>query len=285
MRRSATLALAAGSGCLIALGASAWAIGQPGCAAGCFVGATLLALTGWWAASRMATRATGAPAVDTRLSEQQIADQVIAAEQDERRRLALMLHDGPLQNLSGISLMHDATLAALQQGEVEEAIPMLERSLARERQTIQTIRDLMVAMEPLVLRDHGFEAAVKALAATIERDGTIGVSLRVADGDGLPEKAQVALYQVLREALAQARKRKPAMIFLDVVARPDGGVGVSVADDGVEERRRASLEAIQDRVRTLKARVEMDTGPGGTVVRIFLPPYVASAPAPAAATA
>ena len=35
-------------------------------------------------------------------------DRLIAAEQDERRRLALFLHDGPVQSLSGISLMLDA---------------------------------------------------------------------------------------------------------------------------------------------------------------------------------
>ena len=38
----------------------------------------------------------------------QLTDRLLTAEQDERRRLALFLHDGPVQNLSGIALMLDA---------------------------------------------------------------------------------------------------------------------------------------------------------------------------------
>src|SRR6478736_343511 len=46
---------------------------------------------------------------------------LIAAEQDERRRIALFLHDGPVQNLSGIALMLDATLHAIQTGKLDDA--------------------------------------------------------------------------------------------------------------------------------------------------------------------
>ena len=48
-------------------------------------------------------------------------DRLIAAEQDERRRIALFLHDGPVQNLSGIALMLDATMHAIQTGKLEDA--------------------------------------------------------------------------------------------------------------------------------------------------------------------
>jgi signal transduction histidine kinase len=255
-------------------GIALWAAGSPTAGAG-----TLLA------AACAGVAATIAAQMDARareqrqqvVGEQRLADELIGAEQDERRRLAILLHDGPLQNLSGIALMHDATLAALRDGNVEDGARLLESSLARERKTIQTLRDLMFALEPLVLRDHGFAAAAKALAETIERDGTIAVSLDVSAGERLPEKAQVALYQLLREALGQARKRLPDRISVDVVERGDGSFGVSIADDGVEERRRASIEALRDRSRVLRARVEMDTGATGTVVRIFLPAYAAGA--------
>ena len=46
---------------------------------------------------------------------------LITAEQDERRRLALFLHDGPLQSLAGIALMHDAALEALAEGRTDDA--------------------------------------------------------------------------------------------------------------------------------------------------------------------
>ena len=46
-------------------------------------------------------------------------DRLIAAEQDERRRIALFLHDGPVQNLAGIALMLDAALHSISTGKLE----------------------------------------------------------------------------------------------------------------------------------------------------------------------
>ena len=63
-------------------------------------------------------------------------DRLIAAEQDERRRLALFLHDGPVQNLSGIALMLDAALHAISTGKLDDARGVLASALERQRATI-----------------------------------------------------------------------------------------------------------------------------------------------------
>ena len=52
-------------------------------------------------------------------------DRLIAAEQDERRRIALFLHDGPVQNLSGIALMLDAALHSVETGKLDDATKVL----------------------------------------------------------------------------------------------------------------------------------------------------------------
>ena len=207
-----------------------------------------------------------------------LAAQLVTAEQDERRRLALALHDGPLQSLSGIALMHDAALAALREGRPDEAAKVIESALQRERELIQTVRDLSFALEPVILRDQGFGAAVRALANQIEQARRISVTLDVGAGERLGEKAQVALYQTIREALSQAVRRRPTQISVGIEARPDGGYAAAVADDGVEERRRANLEAIGERARVINGAVSVEPGPeGGTVVLVSLPAYVAAA--------
>jgi len=71
-----------------------------------------------------------------------LQDELIAAEQDERRRLALFLHDGPVQSLSGIALMLDAVAASLDAGRVEEARRVLTRAAERQRLTIRELREL-----------------------------------------------------------------------------------------------------------------------------------------------
>ena len=61
-------------------------------------------------------------------------DRLIAAEQDERRRIALFLHDGPVQNLSGIALMLDAALHSIETGKLDDARDVLGSALDRQRE-------------------------------------------------------------------------------------------------------------------------------------------------------
>src|SRR6476661_6854748 len=98
------------------------------------------------------------------MSEHDALDRLIAAEQDERRRLALFLHDGPVQQLAGIALMLDATAHLIASGRTDEAKGVLATALARHRETIRELRDLSFALEPVVLRDQGFAPALQALA-------------------------------------------------------------------------------------------------------------------------
>ena len=206
-----------------------------------------------------------------------LTEQVITAEQDERRRLSVFLHDGPLQSMSGIALMHDAALAAIRDGRHEDAARVIESSLERERKTIQELRDLSFAIEPLVLRDQGFHAAVRALGDQIEQSHRVTVSTNVRDGERLGEKTQAALYQIIREAVNQAVRRNPENIEVAVGELDDGGFAVEISDDGVGERRRASIEEIEERVRVLNGRFSVEHGDeGGTMVQVVIPGYVAA---------
>ncbi|MFQ5425463.1 MAG: sensor histidine kinase, partial [Gaiellales bacterium] len=208
-----------------------------------------------------------------------LAEQLISAEQDERRRLSILLHDGPLQSLSGIALMHDAALSALESGDVDAAASVTRRALERERDTLQAMRDLSFAIEPLVLRDQGFVSAVRALADQVERRGDVRVGLDGAVGEELAEKAQVALYQTIREALTQATRRHPKNVTVDVARQDDGSYLTLIADDGMIERRRRNVEAIEERARVLRGTVTVEAGnESGTIVRVVLPGYVAAAP-------
>ena len=207
-----------------------------------------------------------------------LTERLITAEQDERRRLSIFLHDGPLQSMSGIALMHDAALVAIQDGRHDDAARVIESSLERERDTIRTLRDLSFAIEPLVLRDRGFAAAVRALAEQIERSHGITVSADVDVGDRLGEKAQVALYQLIREALDQAVRRQPNRASVRVADDGQGRFTTVVEDDGMGERRRAGIEELDERVRVLNGHVIVESREeGGTRVRVVLPAYAASA--------
>jgi signal transduction histidine kinase len=206
-----------------------------------------------------------------------LSEQLITAEQEERRRMALFLHDGPVQSLAGISLMLDAVIDSLEANKLDEATGVLASALERHRDTIRSLRDLSFNIEPVVLRDQGFGPAVQAFADQVGLSNQIQVDLDVEAADVLTENARVGLYQIIRDAVNQALRRgPPTRISIRVTPREDGGVEAVIADDGAGERRRASFDDIEERARTLSGSLEVEAGDdGGTAVRVVLPPYVA----------
>jgi signal transduction histidine kinase len=201
-------------------------------------------------------------------------DRLIAAEQDERRRIALFLHDGPVQNLAGIALMLDAALHSVEIGKLDDAKTVLGSALDRQRATIRELRDLSFALEPVVLRDQGFGPALHALAEQVGTLNKLRVNLDVEEAERLGETAQVAIYTIVRELLDQAvRRGPPTTVSVTMVATPDGGLETTVADDAEPERRRRSFEAIEERVKQLHGTITVEVGDAGTRTVVTLPPY------------
>jgi signal transduction histidine kinase len=206
------------------------------------------------------------------------ADQLIAAEQDERRRLALFLHDSPVQSMSGIALMLDGVVDAIDRGRFEDAKEILARAVSRQRETIRELRDLSFALEPVVLRDQGFGPAVQALADQVEFSQGVVVDLDVDAADALASRAQIVLYQIIRESVdAAVRRGPPTRISVNIGEVDGGSVETLITDDGSGERRRRVFEALAERARTLGGTIDVDrsSDEGGTAVRITLPPYTA----------
>ena len=204
-----------------------------------------------------------------------LSDQLITAEQDERRRLANELHDGAVQSLSGVALMLEPGSNSIEEGRGEEAQQIFAaRSSVTGRRSAQ-LRDLSFNLEPVVLRDQGFAPAVRALTDQIGLSHNVQVEVDVEPAEQLAEKAQAAMYQIIRETLDQAMQRGPPQT-LSVTMRqtPDGGLETAIADDAPGERRRRSLEELEERARTLNGVLTVDQGEeAGTTVRVVLPPY------------
>jgi signal transduction histidine kinase len=204
-----------------------------------------------------------------------LTDQLITAEQEERRRLANELHDGAVQSLSGIALLLDAGIDSIGAGRDDEARDIIGRALERHRATIGQLRDLSFNLEPVVLRDQGFAPAVRALTDQIAIAHGVRIDVDADAGERLAEKTQAALYQIIREALNQAVRRGPPPNIVVVVREEAGGTfEARVEDDAPGERRRGALDELAERARTLNGELTFEQGPhGGTMVRVSLPPY------------
>jgi signal transduction histidine kinase len=218
---------------------------------------------------------------DARLREAErsrLSDQLITAEQDERRRLANELHDGAVQSLSGVALLLDAGLDSIAEGRADEGRDIIARALERHRATIGQLRDLSFNLEPVVLRDQGFAPAVRALTDQIALAHPVQVNLDVDAADSLAEQTQAALYQIIREAVNQAvRRGPPETLSVTIRELEDGSLETSIDDDAPGERRRRSLDELTERARTLNGDLTVHQGDhGGTTIRVVLPPSAAA---------
>ncbi len=210
-------------------------------------------------------------------SRRELTEQVLAAEQDERRRIALFLHDGPVQSLAGVALLLDAATDFVRRGESGRAVEIMEKALIRTRTTIGELRDLSFNLEPVVLRDHGLTSAVTALAQEKGMEHGIEVDLAVAAAEVLGERAQAALYQIVREALEGAIRRGPPKTFaVNVTQGAEGSLDVLITDDAPSERRRRSIEVLEERARTLGAALTVEQEDSGSTMRLVIPVYAGS---------
>jgi signal transduction histidine kinase len=201
-----------------------------------------------------------------------LSDQLLTAEQDERRRLALFLHDGPVQSMAGIALMLDAVRDSIR----DEARPVMDRVLTQHRETIRALRDLSFHLEPVVLRDQGFGPAVHALTEQLGLAHQIAFEVEVDAAEALGEKVQAALYQIIRESLhGSVRRGPPTRVTVRVERREDSGFEMEIVDNAPGERRRAIFDALAERARTLNGTFDVRGGDDGTTITVTLPPYAA----------
>jgi two-component system, NarL family, sensor kinase len=210
-------------------------------------------------------------------SERALLAERILAEQEERRRLAELLHDGPLQQLSALAQMVDAALATAREGEPGRANEILGRALVLARGATQDLRALCDELEPRALRELGFNAAVGALSRRVAARRDVEIALDIEAADELGEHAQAGLYQIVRESLDQAvRRGAPTRIEISLHTTAGGGAELTVSDDGPPERRSAVLELLAERASTLNARFTSEARwPRGSLIRVELPPSAA----------
>jgi two-component system NarL family sensor kinase len=209
-------------------------------------------------------------------AERQLVAERILAEQEERRRLAELLHDGPVQHLSAIAQMLDTAVAVVREGQAESAEELLARALELARETSRELRALCDDLEPRTLRELGFAAAVETLARRIASTRDVEFELDLEHATELGDNALIALYQIVREAIEQSLRRGSGNVRISLRPAGNKGAELVVSDDGLPERRSAVLEALAERAASLNARSSSEVQePRGSTIRVELPPSAA----------
>jgi signal transduction histidine kinase len=195
---------------------------------------------------------------------------VVAASDEERRRIERNLHDGTQQRLVSLGLNLRLAEANVPSDlvEVRQAIVGVAEELA---EVIDELREISRGIHPAILSEGGLEPAVRTLA----RRSAITVELDGALDDRLPEPIEVAAYYVVSESLANAVKHaKPSRVRVELRVE-ERTLRLAVHDDGVggaDPSRGSGLVGLRDRVEALGGSIDISSPPGrGTHVVVELP--------------
>ncbi len=154
-------------------------------------------------------------------------ERLVAAQDDERRKIERDLHDGAQQQL--VALAVKARLAEAMVGEDDERERALLQELARETQeTLESLRDLARGIYPPLLAEQGLVAALEA------QSGKAAVPVVVrANGPGrYSREIEATVYFCVLEALQNAAKYADASEVEVVLETLDGVLRFEVTDDG-----------------------------------------------------
>ncbi len=193
---------------------------------------------------------------------------VVSAQEDERKHLALELHDEALQQaMLLVRQLSDAGTMT----EVAEAMP-LARSL------VTSLRQTCLELRPPLLDELGLEEALHWLAQDTGKRGKlhITVSCKGLRGKRLSASVELALYRVAQEALTNVVKHANAhTVAIRLHQRPCGESSLLICDDGRGFQRQSiqaehfGLASMHERMVAIGGRMHVRTNPGrGVAIRV-----------------
>jgi signal transduction histidine kinase len=224
-----------------------------------------------WALARRVRR--------TQDERERLMQRAIESSDRERRRIAGDLHDGAVQELSGLSMQLSAAAETAGDPSARDA---LRDSASAVRGSVKTLRSAIVGVYPPNLQQAGLAAALSDLVARLERQG-IETALEVDPAARFAPEIEELLYRACQEALRNVEEHAAAGT-VHVSVRDEGGrAALEARDDGrgiapevgarAREGGHMGLEILGDLVRDAGGQLTVRAGNGGagTVVRVEVP--------------
>jgi PAS domain S-box-containing protein len=208
-----------------------------------------------------------------------LAGQLIAAQEEERRRLSRELHDGLNQQLAALTF----EIGLLRSRLPEHGAQVKERLRHLQTLTTQIINDARLMsrqLHPASLEHLGLVTALRSLCAEIEKQEGIRVRLSLINvPDPIPPDAALCLYRVAQEGLRNAAKHSGAREVRVTLTGASRTIELYIADTGsgfdntrIKENGGLGLVSMEERVRLLGGRFRITSQPRlGTRISASVP--------------
>jgi len=208
----------------------------------------------------------------------ELSQQLVAAQEEERRHLSRELHDHVAQVLTALRMELGRIERVRPAGDTRVG-PAVAEAKSLVDGMFRTVRDLALGLRPSMLDDFGLRAALEWHVRDVTRRSGLDVELLMdGDFDSLPDRHRTCVYRAVQEALTNCVRHAHASHVTVNVATRGSQLDLSVTDDGtgLDPARRANglgLRGIEERVMELHGRLVVGNAPGhrGTRVAISLP--------------
>jgi len=214
---------------------------------------------------------------------QRLSGRLLQSQDEERRRIARDLHDSTGQDLVALATMLGQLRVSIPAGEQKSRRLLSECSHLADR-CLGEVRTLSYVLHPPVLDDAGLVDAIRDYVKGFTKRSGIQVKLELSSLLGrMPRDVELALFRVVQESLTNIHRHsgsRQAKIRIDrnsnlTLEISDPGEGASIGAPGGQEERRpgvgVGIHSMQERVKLIGGRLEVDFTSDGTTVRVTLP--------------
>jgi two-component system CheB/CheR fusion protein len=210
---------------------------------------------------------------------QALAASLLTAQEEERRRVSLELHDQIGQQLASLAI--DIGGLAADAPHPEDAQSRLRALQARVVKASEVARHIAYELHPSVLDDLGLAASLRSLCKEFsDRAKNVAVEFKdVALPASMPREVASCVYRVAQEGLQNISKHANAKHVSMTIGLQKGAVVMTIADDGagfdhaaVKGRGGLGLIGMEERARLVKGKLSIAARPGkGTRITIEVP--------------
>jgi len=210
-----------------------------------------------------------------------LSSSLIAAQDQERRRIARDLHDGLGQELSGAKMMVDCIQMQNQSMEWKEKAAAEASALID--QAIQQVRSISHLLHPPMLDEIGLQSSLRWYLDGLTKRSGLETSLEVQPEDfpRFGSELETTIFRVVQEALTNVfRHAEARRVGLDLAIR-DGQIIIKVSDDGKGipdsvadfdgDKIGVGIAGMRQRVKELGGELRLRNGNPGTLLEAVIP--------------
>lgn len=205
---------------------------------------------------------------------------IIEAQEEERKRVAREIHDGPAQSIANLVLRTEIVEKVLEKGEVEKAQQDLKEFKRMARDSLSEVRKIIYDLRPMALDDLGLIPTLRKYIDAYNDKYDFYIDFKVIGMvERLPSTAEVAIFRLIQESLNNIMKHAEATLVQVLIEFKPLGLTIRIKDNGkgmpegiLHNENSFGLVGMKERVKLLQGELKINSKPGrGTEIWIQVP--------------